>query len=617
MQADIQDAFRSGWALPFRGEIYEYGANLDLQNGYAKKGKFNVDLSKYLKEPFRAIRDPKIRQVVILKAVQTGGTLLGDIFVPYCIEHAPGDILWLMQDDDFAVKFLAERFMPLMLNAPSLKPWIEAAGRFGIKKDQFLFPHMSVTVGGLNEGNCQSMSKQIVIIDEAWLAEMNGLIRQAKARTSAFPYNKKILIISQAGVEGDDLDQEWKQSDQREWNWQCPSCEKHQPFEMARKREDGSYSGLWFETSEVTKPNGRWNYSKVGATARLECFYCGHRVDDTPANRRRIDDTHKYISTNPEADASIVGFHWPAIANVDISFASVCIAYLQAKAQKEEQSYTLPMQEFHQKILARPWSLRNSEDYAPIVTEAYDVSAQWSDEKYRFLIADCQKELKKFFVGVFAVSLAGEARELFRGEAESFDGIAEIQKKWNVKDQRTFLDCGYHMTKVLRECVRRGHVGYVDKRKVWLCWTGLKGSGQETFTHYHPRTKLPENRIYSVQKFYDVNEGTSGKDPRAPYYEWSNLHCKDLMRARRDNDPGIPKFLTLPDTRPADDEWSYNNQMRSERRIVEVKNGRKRAIWLPIKEHAPNHDLDKVSMLMAVMSICGIIGGIQEKEASE
>jgi hypothetical protein len=618
LSPEILDAFRSGWSLPFRGEIYEYGANLDLQNGYAKKGFFNVNLSKYLIEPFRALRDPKIRQVVILKAVQTGGSLLADIWLPFIIEHAPGDALWLMQDDDFCVKFLAERFMPLLRNAPTLQPWIEAAGRFGIKKDQLLFPHMSVTMGGLNSGNVQSLSKQYVIIDECWQAGNDGMIRQAKARTTAFPYTKKILLISQAGVEGDDLDLEWKQSDMREWNWQCPSCLKYQEFAMSLKREDGTYAGMKWDTNETTRPNGRWNYPAAGKTARLECFHCGHNVEDTPANRRRIDDTHRYGATNTGADDTIAGFHWPAIANVDISFASIVVEYLQAKEQADEQGYTLPLQEFTQKKLARPWRLGGQDEWSPIETESYDVNADWPDEKYRFLIADCQKDLKKFYVGVYACSLAGEDRELARETALSFDDVRAIQERWKVKDQRVFLDVGYQMTRVLRECVQRGHKGAMviggRKRVLWLCWTGLKGSGQETFSHINPKTKAQEYRIYSPRKEYDVCEGTNMRLPRAPYYEWSNLHCKDLARARRDGDAGLPKFLTLPDTLPASDSWSFNAQMRSEHRLVEIKNGRKRAIWLPIKETLPNHEWDKVAMLQAVKSICGIIGGTQEQE---
>src|SRR5205823_5784964 len=144
--------------------------------------------------------------------------------------------------------------------------------------------------------------------------------------------------------------------------------------------------------------------------------------------------------------------------------------------------------------------------------------------------------------------------------------------------------------------------------KVWLCWTGMKGSGQEFFYHVHPQTLIKEARIYSIRKYYDTSVGTGQRGPRAPWYEWSNLHCKDLLRSRRDAEPGVPKFLTLPDDLPATDQNSYFAQMRSEKRIEEYRSGRKLSIWVPVKETRPNHFWDCSSMLMAFMGICGIIG---------
>src|SRR5438132_11681510 len=116
------EAGRNAWSSPFRGEIYEYGAGLDLQNGYAVRGMFDVHRTRYLIEPFRALRDSRIRQVVINKPVQTGGSLIADIWVPYLIEHDPGDLLWLFQDDDFCDSSMSERCEPLLNGLVCLTP---------------------------------------------------------------------------------------------------------------------------------------------------------------------------------------------------------------------------------------------------------------------------------------------------------------------------------------------------------------------------------------------------------------------------------------------------------------------------------------------------------------
>lgn len=608
MIPDLLDAYRNGWTLPFRGEIYEYAAGLNLQNGYAIKGQFDISRSKYLIKPFQSVRNPRKRETVILKAVQTGGSLIADLDLPYRIEHDPGDTLWLFQDDKFAKTYMNGRFLPLLKGTPSLQGWIEAAGRFGIGTDELRLPHMLVMIGGLNEGNVQSFSFQRVRLDEAWLAKSNGLIRQAKARVRAYPHTSHVLIISQAGVEGDDLDLEWRSSNMLEWSWQCPSCKKHQRFEWSAKRPDGSWAGMKWETNEFTRPNGRWNYPEVAKTARLECYDCGHQLDDTPSKRRLLDDTHAYEASNPGADETIDGFHWPAIANADISFGSMVQRYLRAKEQQELHGYTLPLMEFYQKDLAQPWNLNASVDYRRVSWEPYEVNSEWPDETFRALTVDCQKDFREFWYVVRAWANSGESRQLARGRCESWEEVADVQAQWKVKDQHTFIDAGYEQTKVAQECVKHGHVGLINGLRMWLCWIALKGVRQETFQHENPKTKLKERRIYGAMDYLDPNIGQGAKSQyRCPFIVWSNLHVKDILRRHRDAQAA--KFLSLPDTSPPADVWGYTAQMNSEIMVQEVdENGRKISIYKPIGKR-PNHYWDCESEQIVAALNRGVIGG--------
>lgn len=617
----LSECVSSPWQKFFRGEIYEYAAKLDLQAGYAVKGRVDINSLRQLVEPLRAIRNDKVRLVSICGAVQTTKSLLADIVVPYWIEHEPGDCLWLFEDDAKARLYAETRAMPLIRSIPEIACLLEEIDRHDKTKTKIRFKHMTLVLAGLNPGNVQSISWQYVIIDETWLHPFDGLIRQAKDRTKQYPNTKKIILIGQGGVQDDDADTEHRETDQRELEYACPFCGEYQPFELSRQRPDdfpieklrGTYAGLSWDANELTRPNGRWNYQQLGLSAHHRCYHCDGRIEDTPEVRRRLNDSYRYKVTNPNAQDGLVGFHWPGEASMRVSFAELAIKYVRAKVAAEEQGYKLPLQEYYQKDRGLSWNDTLEGEYRAVVREDYDPKGEWKEESYRPLIVDCQRDLKKFHCTVFAVSLSGEARELERLTVGSWKEIEDLQHKWKVKDQHVLVDCGYRMTDVLRECVRHGHVGSVkvgDKvRKVWLSWTGMKGSGIELFRHIHPKTKLIEWRIYSERKFYDTNVGTTQRQPRSPWYEWSNLHCKDLLRARRDGDPGIPKFLTLPDTLPATDQNSYFCQMRSEKRIEDYRGGRKRSIWVPIKETRPNHEWDKAAMLMAFMGIIGIIGG--------
>ncbi len=636
----MASSIRSAWSPPFRGEIYENAAKIDLQAGYAVKGPFDINTCRQLIGPLQAIRNPAIRLISARKAVQTLGSIIADITVPFWIEHDPGDILWLFEDDGKAKLYAETRAMPLIESIPEIRAMLEGVDRHDKTKTKIKFRHMNLVIAGMNLGNVQSISYRYVIIDEGWMHGSDGLMRQAKDRTKQYPDTKKIVLIGQAGIEDDDSDTEHKQTDQQELQYACPACRGLQRFELSLLRPDdfvvpqasaaalhlsqtesinlshklrGRYAGLSWDTNERTRPGGaRWNYEEVGRTAHHRCCHCDHRIEDTPEVRRQLNDSFCYVATNPGAPSDTAGFWWPAEASTRIPFADLAIKYLRAKVASEELAYRLPLQEFYQKDRAIPWSETVEADYRQTAYEPYDVNSAWAEEAYRFLIVDCQRDLKKFHCGVFAVALDGESRELDRITLGSFQEIVDLQKKWKVRDQHTFLDVGYQMTAVLRECVKHGHVGQIKiggkTRKLWRCWTGLKGSGFELFRHKNAKTELTEFKIYSERKFYNTNVGTKDRAPRAPWYEWSNLHCKDLLRARRDGEPGAPKFLTLPDTLPPTDQNSHFAQMRSEKRIEEYTSRGKRAIWKLIKETRPNHELDKVAMLIAVQALVGIIG---------
>jgi len=603
LPAEIASSISQAWQVPFRGEIHEYASGLNLQAGYAVKGNFDISTALHLVGPLEAIRAPGVRIVSVQAAVQTLKSMLADIVIPYWIEHDPGDILWLFEDDPKAKIYAETRAMPLIRSIPQIHRMLQDVERDEKTKTKIKFSHCNLVIAGLNEGNVQSISYRYVVIDEAWMARANGLIRQAKFRTTQYPDTKKILILGQGGWEDEDFDIEHKETDMRELQFACPFCGFRQEFELSRRRPDdfpiqrlrGTYSGLSWDTNDTTRPNGRWNYDQVGRSAHHRCYQCDARIEDKPEVRRQLASSYGYKITNPGAPAGQVGFHWPAEASTRIPFADQAIKYLRAKVAAEELGYRLPLEEFYMKDRGLTWSEMVSQEYRAVAQEAYDVKSDWGEEAHRPMIVDCQKDLAKFFYGVFAVALSGEVRELARGAATSFDELSRIQLEWKVKDQQVFVDCGYEMTKVLRECVKHGHVGTMrvgkTTRKVWLCWNGMKGSGTEMWQHVHPHTEVKEWRIYSQRKFYDVSMGTKMRSPRAPWYEFSNLHCKDLLRARRDADQGIPKFRTLPDTLPNSDPWSYFAQMRSEKRVEKYTGGKKKAIWLLIRETRPNHEL--------------------------
>src|SRR5438477_8495878 len=436
-QEFLAEAIRSAWSPPFRGTIPEYASVLNLQNGYAVKGAFDIATARHLEEPFAAIRDPRVRLVSIQGAVQTLKSLIADIVVPYWIEHDPGDILWLFEDDPKARLYAESRAMPLIRSIPGIYRMLQDVDRHEKTKTKIRFSHCNLVIAGLNEGNVQSISYRYVIIDEGWMARANGLIQQAIYRTTQYPDTKKILVLGQGGIEDEEADTLHKETDCRELLFACPFCGFAQPFSLSTLRgEDhpnpalrGSYSGLSWDTTERTRPGGRWHWEEVARSTHIRCHQCDARIEDRPEVRRQLCDSYTFRRTNPGAPLDKVGFWWPAPASPRIPLGELAVKYLKAKVAADELGYRLPLQEFYQKDWGLTWSESVATEYRAVAHEPYDIRSPWAEEAYRTLIVDCERDLAKFFYSVFAVSLSGEVRELARGRAESFDQVAAIQKE--------------------------------------------------------------------------------------------------------------------------------------------------------------------------------------------
>lgn len=601
----LDNAYAQGWSPPFSGQIYEWGARLNLQNGYAVKGSFDVNRSSYMRAPFEALKNPAIRQIVVQKAVQTGGSLVADVFVPYIICESPGELLWLFQNDDIAKKYAESRAMPLINGTEGVNRLMPQS-RFDKQKTAIFFDTMSLIMAGANESNVQTLSKQYVICDEVWLYDP-GIVRQAKKRTEAFPYTSKFLVIGQAGAVGDDMDLEFGDSNKNEWHWVCPGCAKLNPYRWTIKRSDGSYAGMIWDRNETTCPNGRWNILAAAKTARMICEHCGHDIPDNPEKRRQLDRAGVYVPMNPNADPTRAGFHWPAWACPDIAFGKLVAEYLAAKEQDDLHGYKLPLMEFRQKVEALPWNPNNETEMVRIVSEHYDPNSAWPDERFRFMTVDCQKDFKEFWYVVRAWSATGESRQIARGRADTWEDISNVQKANNVRDNNVFVDCGYEQTKVAAECVKHGSWIQVANGRSRVSWIALKGVRQETFTHTNRKTGKADMRVYSELDYINPAIGQSHGGLMCPFFSWSNLNVKDILRRHRDGE--AQKFLSLPDEAPPSDQWSYTAQMNSEIREKQVnESGKKISIWRPIGRR-PNHYWDCESMQLVGALIAQVLGG--------
>lgn len=599
--SDLLQAFRSSWESVFSGGIHDWAEqNVVLHHSYAITGKLNLKRSKYLIAPLQSLKDAKIREVNCRAAVQTGKTLIGECLLTYLIANEAGNLLWLQSSDEMAKRFSDTRITPLLYNCDATRRLLPP-DRFTVKKLDITFPHFYVHINGAKQNALQSLSIKYIVADEVWLYEP-GFLSQAKSRLTAFQHTSKLLCISQAGTSQDDWNEQFNRGIIHEWGFKCPHCGELQPL-VFNLKTDWGYAGIIWDTNETTKPNGQWNYKAASDTARLVCRKCKGEIQDTPQNRRMLNDTGDYIVTNPNGNPTIHSYQWNQLASMDISFASVVIKYLQAKDALDTYGYQLPLQEFYQQVLGIPWKQDSVSPLLELKGGDYAEGSDWNEAKYRLMAIDVQGNFQKFYWGIRDWSEKGSSRLVTCGTAETWEQLREIQLSYKVKDQCVLVDSGYEATEVYKKCIQYGHEGIVGGQKRWLSWIALKGSQNDYFNHVDPK-EGKDIRIYSKPQFVNPHIGTNTKDAkRCPLYLWSNGAIKDMLYRFR---LGKGPKWEIPNN-PSFDLDEYNKHLNAERKrpIVDKKTGRIYYRWVEVWKD--NHFLDVECMLLVGAAIIGIL----------
>jgi phage terminase large subunit GpA-like protein len=595
----LDEAFQKGFTKPDRSTIFDWAnKHVELPPSYAIQGRFDVSITKYLVEPFLALADPRIRQVVCMGSVQTGKSLIADILYPYLLVNSPTSILTLMQDDDMAKKYCETRVWPILRLCKPARAMLPLE-RHDRRKDAIIFPNgLSLIFGGANEGNVQSLSVQTIVGDECWLWR-SGILGQFKARTKGFEDTCKRFFISQAGLVEDDFTQEWNSGHQARWGFVCPACKQEQAFCWNEQRDDGTYYGIVFDKKRNDK--GDTIIDQTAATARIQCKHCRHDIADTEGNRRALNDNGVYVVQNPNANPVIKSYWWPAWARTNRKLSDLVADYLKAKQDDKKWGYKEPLKTFYQKELAQPWTTGTELPLQQVITSEISDNTEWKEEKYRFLFVDCQEHLKRFCMVARAWAANGESRLLYAGYVDSIELVREKQLELKIKDQHTFVDSGDLATQVYKFCLKYGHIGLKGNKKFWFSWNATKGCDADYF--YKTDPKVSKTKTIFHQSWGDPLSDINGQKLQCPLWLFSNSAAKDILDNLRS---GKGPAWVLPENL-VDDE--YQKQMNSEikEKVFDKKTKREKFRWVKVSQAIANDFWDCEVGQVVIAAIFGLI----------
>lgn len=614
--ATFRELFRRHWQPPDRSEIWEWAAReVELPAVYAVPGRFDASRVPFVKEPFRALKDPLVRAVVAQSGVQCLKTLIGEVWLLWMICENPGPSQWLQPTDQDAKEHCEERFNTLLESCALAKGYF-SENRHERRVSSVVFRHMFLRMEGAESmSNLQRKSIKNQMCSEVWLWTP-GRLSEAAARQTQFTYNSKRYVESQAGVAGDDMDLAFQEGSQEVWQFACLGCGWVQPFRWTVFREDGSRGGMTWEDSPRTRQgNGEWNFNAVEPTVRYVCARCGYAHADEPRIRRLMSQSGRYVRMNPGAPARVRSFSWNQLACESISWFSRVQMFLRANGQAK-LGIDGPLREFFQKVLAEPYDADKFNQFTRLPAMAVESGENgkfWAKQDFIFLTVDVQAT--HFWYLVTAWSKAGDCCVLDAGMAPTWGDIAAVQERFAVPNQCVFVDGGdgLRRSEILAECTRHGHRRGND----WLCWWMLIGTDRDAFAHAVKRggavQKVDRPYSWPAQRG-DPCHGRYSDDPvlkelRGKYcriVHWSNPTVKDIARNRRDElAKGVRTIMS-----PGKWNTDFSKQMHSEvpKQVTDTK-GYTHWRWERIGKRA-NHLWDCFCMATVAATMAGCLGEV-------
>ena len=601
----FEKALRSILAPDPEGDIIEWLEKNVKNIPYSPMpGPFRIESTPYLAEILRSLTDPEVEYVVVMAPVQSGKSMVLELWSAFVPARQPGPMLMLQDVDMNAQDWQKTRLRPLWDNTPSTRSKISQSERSTWHTTQFE-RNTTWVLGAENIRNLQRRSIRFLGCDEVWQYK-KGHAKEALARLTAFKWQSKAAFVSQGGLEDDDITDLYNGTDRGRLTFECVKCNFRQPWDWAQI----------VLPQEAKEPDG-WNLDKVRSNTQYKCKNCDHHYKDRNAVRQELNKSLKYLPQNPSAPKGRRGFNYPALCvSWGLSWGDLAVEWIDAKEELDDTGDTTKMREFTQKRLALPWSEAPDDNSVEIESSSYIMADIWPDEaamfegkiteppftddmmksktfaRLRFMSVDVQR--KGFYCVTRAWSAFGHSRLVNWTYVENWNDVRAEQIRQGVADLFVFVDSGDgpNTDEVYRMCAN-------------FNWNATKGSGSDNFpwrvnTPYGVKAAF---RPYARAKVIQVGSKS------CRLYLFSNLVLKDTLARLRKR--GHHTYAS-----DAGDE--YKKQMMSELR---TRTDKGKPIWVQIGDKA-NHlwDCEVMNILPALMA--KLVGrgknkNSVEKEASE
>ncbi|CAI3579049.1 terminase, large subunit [Clostridium neonatale] len=512
----------------------------------AEPGRWQTMRTPYLQGIMDSFNDVDVEEIIFVKPTQVGGTESLNNMLGYVIMQDPSPTLIVYPTLDLAKYTSKNRLKPMIQLSDVLNK------RFFEPESNVLelqFDGMYLVLSGANSpASLASRPIRFLFMDEIDKYPSNSGREAdpralARERTKTYVSNKKIFEASTPTLKNGPIWTDWENADcQKKYYVPCPHCGNYQLFKFKNLK--------WKEHSTAEEASN---------TAYYECEECRGMITDNHKPEMLRNGEWRSIK---ESGCKRTAFHINAIYSPWVRFGDVAKEFVKSK------DYPDLLMNFINSWLAEPWEQTEVKmDSDVVLKRESEYEEATVPDGTLLLTAGVDVQKHYFYYTIRAWGTGMTSWNVTHGMAETWDQIEYIMNlpyyDLNGKAFQVNLACidsGDQTDDVYEFCVIN---------QDWA--VPVKGSSSPLLSRYRA----------------SVIDKVGSKATGMILYIVDGAQYKDMISARIQRPNGSGSWMVYKGC-----DRDYAEQIVSEEKVIERKNGRNISVWKTKTSHADNHYLD-------------------------
>ncbi len=267
----------------------------------AEPGPYRIERTPYLREVSDALGpDSPWSSIVFLKSSQIGGSEVGNNWVGYVMDRAPGPMMMVQPTIEIAEDYSKQRIAPMLRDCPVLAEKVlpSKSRDAGNTIRQKYFPGGMLVMAGANSAaSLASKPIRYLFLDEIdrYPLDVDGEgcpVELAKKRTATFS-RRKVFLNSTPTIKGvSKIEAAYDASTRGRYHVPCPHCQHEQVLK---------WDGIRWDKESDGRP--------ILASVHYVCASCGEKIGEH--SKTEMLRRGRWIHEDPTA--ATLGFHINAL----------------------------------------------------------------------------------------------------------------------------------------------------------------------------------------------------------------------------------------------------------------------------------------------------------------